>query len=87
MLILQLQKFTIPHSVQSVIKRAFITDTDRLRLFETDPIPVPEDEWKPKKGLHFPEQFYGLYAGAQPVKSFRITKFCLKRRFHMQCLW
>jgi hypothetical protein len=69
-----------------VLRRFFATrwkPTDKLRPFSTDPIPKEEEVWHPTKGLHFPEQFYGLYAGSQPIKSYRITKFLRKRAFHV----
>lgn len=69
-----------------LLRRFFATrwkPTDKLRSFRTDPIPNEEEVWHPTKGLHFPEQFYGLYAGSQPVKSYRITKFLRKRAFHV----
>ena len=71
---IQTNRFT---PIVNLTQRAFVTrwkPTDKLRLFELDPLPTPEDVWRPTKGLHFPEQFYGLYAGIVPVKTYRITK-------------
>lgn len=51
--------------------------------FESDPEPAPEDVWRPRRGLHFTQQFYGLYDGEMPVKTFRITKYRHKRPFHV----